>query len=310
MLTKSCSCAVSNRSPLVNGGPQLLFNRLLATTILKTEGISTHYTIQHDNGDIIGPITQNTGHVNIQEQAGSWQIFVPRNRDAREVCYMRELPHALTKLFKITQSAGENISHVLNSSIAVIDELLEQGGIGLVPGIESPPRRVVEDVDEHGANVREEASSEVSEEHPGFFERLNTPSSSIFGRGNMRTSPRQVVPLQRSPSRVYREGNEFFTDNAYLELLDNVIRIARRTTLPHHNALAGPANGQFHPGFDHDAAFGIRSQGQMNHDFKIGAAGELFVSRLDPKFRPGFLPWFITGIRVSCKYGALILRLG
>jgi hypothetical protein len=268
----------------------------LTTTVLKIEGISTQYTIQHENGDVIGPITQNTGHVHIQEQDGSWQIFVPQNRDAREVCYMRELPHALTKLFKITQSASENISHVLNSSIAVIDELLEQGGIGKVPGVgvESPPRRVVEDMDEHEVDIDEEAApSEVSGGDPRFFERLHTPpSSSIFGEGSVRTSPRQVVP-PRSPSPA---ENEFFTNNAYLELLDNVIRIARRTTLPHRSALAGPANGQFHPGFDHDAVFGIRSQGQMNHDFKIGAAGELFVSRHDPKFRLRFLQWFITGI--------------
>ncbi|CZR67410.1 uncharacterized protein PAC_17309 [Phialocephala subalpina] len=271
-------CAVSSRSPLVQGGPLLLYNRLLATTVLKTDGISTQYTVTYESGNKIGPITRSTGHVHIQERDGGWQIFVPRNGDAREVCYMRELPHALTKLFKIAQSTSENISHVLNSSIAVIDELLEQGGIGKVPGIESPPRRAVEGMDEYGVDIGEEAApSEVSGAVPRAFSRSETPSSSIFGERDVRTPPRQVVPPPRSPSLAYPEGNDFFTDNAYLELLDNVIRIARRTILPHSNALAGPANGQFHPGFDHDAAFGTRSQGQMNHDFKIGAAGELFA---------------------------------
>lgn len=294
---KSCSCAISYRSLPFNRSPQLLYNLLLATTVLTTEGISTQYTIQHENGDVIGPISQNTGHVHIQEQDGSWQIFVPRNRDAREVCYMRELPHALTKRFQITQSASENISHILNSSIAVIDELLEQGGIGEVPGVEVRPRRSVEDRDEHGFDIDEEpAPSDVSGGEPRFSERLNTPTSSIFGEGGVRASPRQVVVPPRRPSPAYLERNEFFTDNAYLELLDNVIRIARRTTIPHRSALAGPANGQFHPGFDHDAAFGIRSQGQMNHDVKIGAAGELFVSWHDPKSGLKFLQWFITGI--------------
>jgi hypothetical protein len=46
--------------------------------------------------------------------------------------------------------------------------------------------------------------------------------------------------------------------------------------------MAIPGNVQFHQGFDHAAAFGIRSQGQMNHDTKIGAAGELFVSSIVP----------------------------
>lgn len=260
-----------------------LYNQLLATSILKTDGISTQYTIRHPNGDIVGPITQNTGHVHIQERDGTWQIFVPEERDAREVCYMRELPNALTKLFKIKSSARENISHVLNSRMGVIDELLEQAGVGKVPGIEPPPRRVVEDMDnqdEQRVDIRSEtASSETSEEDHPALEGLHTPISSTFAEGGRRASPRQVFAPPRTPSPAYADG--FFTDNAYLELLNNVIRIARHVALPHRDALPGPANGQFHQGFDHDAAFGIRSQGQMNHDFKIGAAGELFVGVLD-----------------------------
>jgi hypothetical protein len=207
---------------------------------------------------------------------------------------MRELPHALTKLFKITESAGESISHVLNSSIVVINELLEQAGIGAVPGIEPPPRRVVEVLDEQGVDIGEEVTP--SDGGPGLFQRSDTPSSSMFGQDDVRTPLRQVAARPRSPSLAYPEGNEVLTPDAWLALLDNVIRIARRTTFPHRNALLGPTNGQFHPDFDHDAAFGIRSQGQMNHDFKIGAAGELFVSSLKPKICRRFLQCCITGI--------------
>lgn len=252
------------------------------------------YKIEYENGQIIGPISRNTGHVHIQEQESGWQIFVPQNRDTREVCYMRELPHALTKLFKIKESAGESISHVLNSSIVVINELLEQGGIGAVPSIEPPPRRVVEAIDEQGVDIGEEVTP--SEEGPGLFQRSDTPSSSIVREDDVRTTIHQVVVRARSPSLAYPEGNEVLTPDAWLALLDNVIRIARRTTIPHRNAPIGPTNGQFHPDFDHDAAFGIRSQRQMNHDFKIGAAGQLFVSSLNTKFCTRFLQCCITGI--------------
>jgi hypothetical protein len=176
----------------------------------------------------------------------------------------------------------------------VINELLEQGGIGAVPGIEPPPRRVVEVIDEQGVDIGEEVTP--SEGGLGLFQRSDTSSSSIFGEDDVRTSL-QVVARPRSPSLAYPEGNEVLTPDAWLALLDNVIRIARRTTIPHRNALVGPTNGQFHLDFDHDAAFGIRSQGQMNHDFKIGAAGELFVSSLNnPKFCTRFLQCCITGI--------------
>ena len=112
------------------------------------------------------------------------------------------------------------------------------------------------------------------------MELLETPISNDFPEGSLRASPRQAVPHPRMPSQAYPEEYRFFTDNAYLELLNNVIRIARQVTLPHRDALSELANGEFHQGFDHDAAFGIRSQGQMNHDIKIGAAGELFVSSI------------------------------
>ncbi len=207
---------------------------------------------------------------------------------------MRELPHALTKLFKISELAGESISHVLNSSIVVINELLEQGGIGAVPGIESPPRRVVEVIHEQRVDPGDEVTS--SEEGPGLSQRFDTPSSSISREDATQTSLRQPVARPRSPSLIYHEVDEDLTPDAWLALLDNVIRIARRTTIPDRNTLVGPTNGQFHPDFDHDAAFGTRSQGQMNHDFKIGAAGELFVSRLNSKSCAKFLQCCITGI--------------
>lgn len=199
---------------------------------------------------------------------------------------MRELPHALTKLFKIAESAGENISHVLNSSIAVINELLEQGGIGMVPDIEPPPpRRIVEELDEHNLNLDEGvAPSEESRATPNLYGRLDTPSSSIFEEAQVEIFPRQATALPRSPSPASPNRNEFFTHDAYIELLSNVIRIARQAILPHRDALPEPINGQFHPGFDHNATFGIRSDGQMRHDVKIGAAGELFVSYLEPNF--------------------------
>jgi hypothetical protein len=69
---------------------------------------------------------------------------------------MRELPDALTKLVRITESAGDSIIHILNSSIVVINELIEQGGIGAVTGIELPPRRVLEVIDGQGVDIGEE----------------------------------------------------------------------------------------------------------------------------------------------------------
>jgi hypothetical protein len=235
---------------------------------------------------MVGPIAQNTGHVHIREHEGGWQLFVPQNRDAREICYVRELPHALASLFKITTLAGESISHVLNSRLSVIDELLEIGGVGKVPGLDAPQRSNVEDMDEDREEYEEEwlssrtyVQTNTEESAPALRESgrvstlpesLVTPFSSSSGQESGGVSP------LRSVSPAFPEENGI-TRNPYRELLDNVIRIARQAVLPHRDA-AVSGIGRFHPGYVHDDAFGIRTQGQMNHDFKIGAAGELFVS--------------------------------
>ena len=241
---------------------------------------------------MVGPIPQNTGHVHIQEHEGGWQIFVPQNRDAREICYVRKLPHALASLFKITTLAGESISHVLNSRTSVIDELMEIDGVGEVPGLDAPQRSNVENMDEDREEYEEEwlpsrtsVQTNAEEIEPALREsgrvptlprRLGTPSSSSSGQESGEVSPSRIRPPLRSVSPAVPEENGF-TRNAYRELLDNVIRIARHAVLPHRDT-AVLGIGRFHPGYVHDNAFGVRTQGQMNHDFKIGAAGELFVS--------------------------------
>jgi len=288
------SCAVSNRTRLlIQGHFQPLYDQLQATSVFKADGISTQYTIRYQDGETIGPISQNTGHVHIEEQEGGWRIYVPQDRDAREICYKTELPLALASLFKIPPLARENLGHVLNSRLSVIDELLENGGFGMVPGLEAPQRNNGENVNADQEDYVEEGlpSRRSVQTNAGAIDlvlrtsgrvapipvRLGTPSSSISGQESGRVSPSENSDHFRSVSPEIPEENAFVAGNAYLELLDNVIRIARRAVFPRSDALV-PGIGGFHPDYVHNEAFGVRTQGQMNHDFKIGAAGELFVS--------------------------------
>lgn len=294
MLIKDYRCAVSSRSPLAIRAPLYLYNRLLRTTIFKSDGISTQCTIQQQDGDMIGPIEHETGHLHIENHDETWQIYVPRNRHVREVCYKSALPDALIKIFEVPQTSRESVGHVLNSSILVLDDILECAGIGRVSGI-APPPRASEDMSEGEPDSEESASverevplsdefhlfpwaSEGSEASLRPSRRLDTPSLSTFDEGrNQGSTYSHNVPLRSSVPVDLRRDLSYST-NAYRDLLDNVIRIANRTQLPLFAALASPGSGQWHVDFDHEAAFGIRSQGETKHDIKIGAAGELFVS--------------------------------
>jgi hypothetical protein len=197
--------------------------------------------------------------VHIREADDSWRIFVPENEQQLEICYARQLPDAIAKLFQIRSSAREDLGNVLRSSIANINALLDDAGVADVPGVEAQPTR--------GPQGSSQTSPDISNQPP-------TPSSSGFGEPRLpRSVPPGIFP-HRSPSPVH----EFDANAVYRDLLDNVIRIASRISIPRRDAEIVLGDGQFHEGHDHEAAFGVRSQAQMAHDTRIGAAGELFVS--------------------------------
>lgn len=281
-----------------------------------------------------------SGYVHIREQENRLEIFVPRNQKYRELCYQRQFPEALSKLFCINLSAREIIGNVLNSSTFIIDDLLEAAGIGEVSEIQPPPRPSGDDFDEQETVVMEETASSFgasrAQSAPLLTSRnttgqnistsranlINGDSSHNFAdaetshspltssRGSRASTPSTTMsdsrdspglssytdsalrpsrepanlPHRRSSQEDINQRNHFYY-NAYIELLDHVIRIANRINVPHRGFIAGPGSARLLPGFDHEAAFGIRSQGQMNHDTRIGAAGELFVSNPVPQSR-------------------------
>ncbi|KAF4634009.1 hypothetical protein G7Y89_g4107 [Cudoniella acicularis] len=272
-------CAVSNRSPLTAGAPQVLYDRLLTTSVLTTDSISIEYTLHYANGETTGPISQGAGYVHIREHGNTWNIFVPSNRRNKEVCYRKHLPEALASLFQVPISARETLSYVLNSSSWAIDDLLETAGIGNVLGIEPQVRIQAEEpgvleVEQGLVTNFEELRAAPAASRQSPSSPINRVNSMILGLPSSPISG--VSALQLLPERIPRQIVHHNVD-AYVELLDHVIRIASRTDLPHSDFPAAPSNGQFLRGYDREAAFGIRSQNQMLHDSKIGAAGELFV---------------------------------
>jgi hypothetical protein len=213
-------CAASNRSPLTTATPQVLLDRLLSTSIMKTNRISTRYKLHHTTGIVTESISENTGYVHVRLHNDSFRIFVPSDKKSRKICYRRQFPEALAKLFQIGSNRVET-------------EYSESDSI--------PPSPI-----------------------------YTPPQSPESARRRARDSTPQGIP----------RGEVYNTLNAYRELLSHVIRVADRTELPRCNALAHPSSGQNFPGFNRADAFGIRSQNQINHDVKVGAAGELFVSPL------------------------------
>ena len=71
-------CAVSYRSEIATLNAQSILNKLHSASILRTNGISTKYTIQRAREDITIQIP--SGYVHIREQDDMWNVYVPENR--------------------------------------------------------------------------------------------------------------------------------------------------------------------------------------------------------------------------------------
>jgi hypothetical protein len=281
-----------------------LYDRLLASEVLRSDNIFASYTLSHANGSTTGPIVDVPGHVHIQTRANSWRIFVPDNEREREICYKMHLPKTLAKQLTIPELCKEIIGHVLNSSASVLDELLETAGIGHVSSVEAVPRSVAHEAERP---IEEQKRAPVSTteyiSRPLAREHLVMPRAHTVIHEGPSNTPHDDRPMQTPDSEpgpdtdpeseaAVRENSEPELENianlpirsvlndilTYTQLLDHIIRIARRTILPQSEFAVAPGQGHDLPGFNRQAAFGVRALNQTLHDINIGAAGELFVS--------------------------------
>jgi hypothetical protein len=267
-------CAVSYRSAIGTINAQSVLNQLRSTSIFRANGISVKYTIQRYGEDLTIPIP--SGYIHIREQGNQWNIYVPQNRRKRALCYSLIFAEALTKLFQISPAAREIISNVLSKPIYILDDILEAEGIGMVPDI-APPPRAAEDSLEDDASEQDVIAIEDTVSSSGRSLFQGTPAFSVRDSHSPPAADQIYDPPERRSPEI-ADGWTYYSRDAYRDLLENVIRLASQTNLPHIDSRAIVGNNQFLEGFDPVRTFGVRSQGQMNHDTKIGAAGELFVS--------------------------------
>ncbi|KAL6229067.1 hypothetical protein BDW75DRAFT_246072 [Aspergillus navahoensis] len=201
------------------------------------------------------------------------------------------LPQALVRYFGLRDAeASLMLQLVFVTSEDFIDDLLDGNGI-----IRSSPE-VPEPQDEETQNLS--IGRDVSEygDTDTLNDGTNTPRSScesIEGSWERAVNhDRPVSPTPRPFTAQYaREVHPSpaaspAPNHHYIRVLDYAIKLAR--LLPFHEALRRPETaGEETVG--HELAFGVRSDGQIEHDIKIGAAGELFVFELLLRLSlPGF----------------------
>ncbi|KAL3478807.1 hypothetical protein BJX99DRAFT_256215 [Aspergillus californicus] len=235
-------------------------------------------TLELQLNEVAATVQNDTGLVHISDSDGL-RIYIPREPRDRQRCYSLHLPQALVRYFGVRDAeASLMLQLVFLTSEGFIDDLLDGNGI-----IRSSPE-VPEPQDETqdlsiGRNVSEYGDTDT------LYDGTDTPrsrSESIAGSVERTVSHhRPVSPrpftIRDPPELHYSPAALPVPGSHYIRVLDETIKLARR--LPFHEALRRPGTiGQETVG--HGLAFGVRSDGQMEHDIKIGAAGELFVFEL------------------------------
>lgn len=261
--------------------------RLQESVVYESSGFSKTLLLQMN--DVTATVRSDTGLVHIVEVGGVLCVYVPRTRSDRRRCYYLDLPKTLQRHFRLRGSAARlALQVVFLSPGALIDQLLDENGI----------IRISPEVTEHPDSESDTSISGLSDEGNltageifSDFENSDAPINnqrSRFGTTNpiLRTTPTRggfssSSPRLFSPSHSARVSPQRGPrlspqESPYSQLLGDIIRLARLSTLA--EVLQIPTNiGTGNGNIAHEEAFGVRSQKRLEHDIRIGAAGELYV---------------------------------
>jgi hypothetical protein len=297
-------CAAHFGSPRARDNGQFIYHLLLQAEVHETDAIVKHVIHTWDNETV--KVEDHQRKLHVSEDSGVLKIYVPKDRKDQELCFLQLLP---TKLFNevIMFDKSDNsarapnwdavriIAAIFMSSDEVICDLLDDAGVIPLPYS-----------DEFNIEAYDQASSTTK---PRF-----RPSGHLqINRGTESRALRRAHGVQSSKGKFYLAGSKFVPRPTFLppsssssptrkftpflvdsgraeywQLLDNIIAMAKDKSGEFltrgvynfdelHSALPGsePEQTSYN---SYNSPFGIRSPKQREHDLKLGAAGELYVS--------------------------------
>lgn len=257
-------------------------------TVYESDGFKKTLTLRQNM--TLVTTESDRGLVHIDDGSNTLRIYIPRDTLSRLKCYSTDLPKALVRWLKIEDEAATATFRVVCCmQDDVIEYTLDNDGITTAADRDTG-----------------ESDSSTAENEPGFWDehietvdlRSSNEEGSAMHEGNfdrdmtttLFTTPYSNGPESRRPEHAFRQipfkGAPSFSqapgtpsvslpdDPQYVRLLEQVITIARRGVFP--QASLAETNRVSSDSI-HGLASGIRSDSQLMHDRKIGAAGELYV---------------------------------
>ena len=278
--------AATFNSPRYAKDATRLYGSLRSIRTMATDGISSISSVVQDRRSI--EVESSAGDVHIAETGGELTVYVPRNKRKQAFCFASPLSIELADWLMrepstlIREEVDGAMVTALSTLLAVAPSamslVLDHQGIVQVPianedTVSSDDDSLTPDTDsEDGDDTAGHLGSRTDQR---ALESWSEHASASQGRYRSYRSPSTVSSINRVASEDLR----------YRELLNSVVRAARHARFPSQGsfdmvalsgALPGDA-GTSYNGFE--SVSRDHSDSTLERNFKIGAAGELYVSR-------------------------------
>ncbi|KAK8133494.1 hypothetical protein PG984_005506 [Apiospora sp. TS-2023a] len=315
-------------SPRVQGqnSQRLFYEILKSAEIYETNGISSDLVLTQDN--VPHTVAGQIQTLHIDESGGCLKVYVPQSKDDQEYIFTNVLSQRLFEWMMehpVTHISGHSMTTAKDGVTAIrdvmlaprsrLDRALDDNGISMIdilntdedaaPMPESPttPVRVTGEGSEPsdsdtGLQTPTTSNAGISPSQ----EAARTPSRSALSsplrlhedvpRSRLSISPSATIASPATPSRA-TPAPDALANQGYVALLNKVIELGRRNDIPAHGAFDMSLLQARVPGGAGASNWGLGSLPQMERDFKVGAAGELYVFELlanltEPRSLPNF----------------------
>lgn len=238
-------------------------------------------------------IPGDTAYFHIDQQGDQLKLYVPHNKKQRQVCLVRQLPITLLKHLGI-RHPGQGVELapiIIAPSLFVVDVILSQDGIIEVNGVDRPEDDGEDDSEDDGEEDGEDAGDDdtvvsVETSLQGIQEAMASMTLSHVERtvGYFPTTQRgprvasaddEPIGTPATPTYI---GSPDLPEQPelYKEFLGLVIQQAE--SVPSLPVLGSSVVASVAAHCNIDSTLAIRSNIPGEDLYKIGAAGELFVS--------------------------------
>ena len=216
----------------------------------------------------------------LEEDEGALQLYLPKDEVERDVCFECDLPRRLCTLLSITDPVAPGVIGGIfrRDNPAVIENILEKAGVSQVD-CDFAALDEQFGSSESGLEVETlvEVSSDIRLSNPESGPRADTPSGQPRWRTPQSGSDSgEDVQEQIIPDPSYPQQQRDVQETAYRCLLEQVVTVARQRVHSDvfestGSSMAGPVATKALPQET------IRKAFMQEREFKIGAAGELFM---------------------------------